>query len=153
MDGHTALLLMRAKRQQAEAEIAAPHKAEADRAMRVARDERDARKRLERLLQSELLPHILEQVGRNLGEGVHREIMKAVGSQKSFTGTTTLNLPTEMLLAADPKSVVGRVVDWWKLDVAPKMSIASAMDVADQTVQVMDIRLPAMGYREAIYDR
>lgn len=153
MDGYTALALMRAKRARDEAEAAAPHIATAKRYAALADDERRARVGLERLLQSKLLPHVMAQVGRNLGEGVHREIMKAVGSQKSYTGTTTLQLPTAMLLAADPESVVGRVVDWWRSSVAPKMSVSCGTDVAELSVQVLDIRLPAMGYRERIYDQ
>lgn len=145
MDGYTALALMRAKRARDEAELAAPHKARAD-------EERRARIGLERLLQSKLLPQVLEQIGRNLGQGVHREIMKAIGSQRSFTGMTTLELPTDMLLAADPKSIVARVVDWWRHDVAPKMSVSSGLDIEDKHVLTVDIRLPEMGYRERVLD-
>jgi hypothetical protein len=152
MTQYPLLAALRATREREEAELAAPHIEAARRSAMIAAEERQARIGLERLLQSKLLPHVLKQVGHNLGEGVHREIMKAVSQQKGFSGTTTLRLPTEMLLAADPKSVVGRVVDWWRQDVAPKMSLSAGTDIADRSVQVLDIRLPQMGYREAVWD-
>jgi hypothetical protein len=147
------LAAMRAKREQIEADLAAPHIAEARRAMALASAERDARVGLERLCQSKLMPYVMESVGRNLGEGVHREIMKAVSSQKSFTGTTKLELPTSMLMAADPESVIARVVEWWRRSVAPKMNLSAMMQPSDRSVLVLDIRLPEMGYREAVHDR
>lgn len=152
MNGYTALALMRAKRERDEAEAAAPHIATAKRYAQIADEEKRARLGLERLLQSKLLPHVLEQIGRNLGEGVYREIMKAISSQKSFTGTTTLKLPTDMLMSADPKSIVARVVDWWKRDVAPKMSVSAGAEISDRSVLTVDIRLPTMGYRERVHD-
>ena len=152
MNGYTALMLMRAKRERDEAELAAPHIAAAASARYLAHQEQKAREGLERILQSKLLPHVMEQVGRNLGEGVYREIMKAVTSQKSFTGTTTLKLPTDMLMAADPKSVVARVVEWWRSSVAPKMSVSAMTDIAESHVTTIDIRLPPMGYRERVFD-
>lgn len=152
MNGYTALMLMRAKRERDEAELAAPHIAAATHARSVADEERRARQGLERILQGKLLPHVMEEVGRNLGQGVHREIMKAITSQKSFAGTTTLELPTGMLMAADPKSVVARVVEWWRSSVAPKMSVSAMTDIAESHVTTLDIRLPPMGYRERVFD-
>jgi hypothetical protein len=143
---------MRAKYRSEEAEIAAPHKAEASRALALAREERDAREKLERLLQNKMLPHILEKIGHKLGDGVHREIMNAVSSQKSFTGITKLELPTSMLVSADPGSVVGRIVDTWRTKTAPRMSIRAGVSPLDRSITVLDIRLPEMGYREQVLD-
>lgn len=152
MDGYTALMLMRAKRERDVAEAAASYIEDASRERDVAAEERRAREGLERILQSKLLPQVMEAVGRKLGDGVYREIMKAVTSQKSFTGTTKLELPTDMLMSADPKSVVARVVDWWRSSVAPKMSVSAMCDVVEPTVTTIDVRLPAMGYRERVMD-
>lgn len=145
---------MRAKRELIEAEIAAPYRAETIRANMLAVQEREARAGLERIMRSEILPHILRSIGHKLGDAVHHEIMKAVGKQKGFSSTTTLELPTSMLLSADPKSVVARVVDWWKQETAPRMSLRAfkgEMEVKSH-VTVLDIRLPEMGYREHVAD-
>lgn len=147
------LAAMRTKREQTEAEIAEPHVVAKQMALAIAAEEKAARVKLERLVQSKLMPHIMENVGRNLGDGLFKEIMKAIAAQKSFSGTTKLELPTDMLMGADPKSVVARVVEWWRHDVFPKMNIAAMTEPADARVLMLDIRLPSMGYREAVYDR
>lgn len=155
MSSYPLLQAMRAKRERIEAEIAAPYRAETIRANMLAVQEREARAGLERIMRSEMLPHILREIGHKLGEGVHREIMKAIGKQKGFSGTTTLELPTDMLLAADPKSVVARVVDWWKSETAPRMSLRAFKGDMEMKshVTTLDIRLPEMGYREQVMDR
>lgn len=153
MDGHTALLMMRAKRLRDEAETAAPYKADVDRAREAANGERRAREGLERIMRSKLLPHILEDIGHKISLALHDEIMKAVCEQKDFSGMTTLSLPTGMLLAADQTSTVARVVDRWRNTVAPKMSFAAGTEISSRGMTVLDIRLPEMGYREAVYDQ
>lgn len=152
MSQYPLLATMRAKRKRDEAELAAPHIAAVQRALAIAREEQKARQMLERLMQNKLLPHVMEGVGRNLGEGVYKEVMRAIASQKSFTGTTKLELPTDMLMSADPKSVVASVVDWWRHDVAPKMDIRAMTEPTDASVLVLDIRLPSMAYRQAVFD-
>lgn len=149
------LAAMRARRAQQEAEISAPHRAAAAQANQRAAEERKAREGLEALLRSKLLPHVLDEIGHKLGDAVHNEIMKAVSAQKGFGGTTTLQLPTDMLLSADRNSVVGRVVDWWKSEVAPRMDVRAHRDGAAPVKShhtILDIRLPQMGYRHAVMD-
>lgn len=148
------LAAMRAKAEREEAEIAAPHAARAARADMRAEQERSARVALERMMKNEMLPHVMREIGHRLGDGVHREIMKAVSSQKSFTGTTRLELPTDMLLSADPKSVVARVVDWWRAETAPRMRLhAFKADVDLQHRQTtIEVRVPELTYRHVVMD-
>jgi hypothetical protein len=150
------LAAMRAKRLAVETEIAAPYKAVADRMTAVASAERNAREGLERLLRSPVLDRVYDAIGRNLGEHVYREIMKTLSAQKAYAETTTLVLPTGMLMSADPKSVVARVVDWWKSETAPRMRLRVDADpsaIVDQSYTTLDIRLPEIGYRERVMNR
>jgi len=151
MTRYPLLAELRARRQRLEAEIAAPHAANAVRAWEEAARERREREALERIMGNKLLPHILEHIGHKLSERLYREIMQAVAKSETATGVTTLELPTEMLISADRKSIVSRVVDWWKMDCAPKVSFRARESVKSRST-VLDIRLPAMGYREAIED-
>jgi hypothetical protein len=142
---------LRAQRMREEAEIAAPYRAETIRANMLAVQEREARAGLENLIRNELLPHILRDVGHKLADGVDREIMKAIGQQRGFSGVTKLELPTDMLLMADPKSIVARVVEWWRRDVAPRMEVRGVADVKRRAT-ILDIRLPSMVYRERVIE-
>ena len=148
------LAAMRAKADREEAEIAAPHAAQAARADMRAEQERSARVALERLMKNEIVPHVMREIGHRLGEGVHREIMKAISSQKSFTGTTRLEVPTDMLLSADPKSVVARVVDWWRSETAPRMrlyALKGDMDMQSRQTTI-EVRVPELTYRHVVMD-
>lgn len=144
------LAAMRAQAQRREDEIAAPHRAAVDHARQIAREERTAREGLERLLRSPIIKQVVEKIGHEVGDHVYHEIMKAIASQRGFAATTTIEVPTSMLMAADPKSIVSRVVDWWKRETAPKMRVRAMADVATMHHTVIDIRLPEMGYREAV---
>lgn len=148
------LAAMRAKAEREEAEIAAPHVASANLANARAEQERSARAALEKLLRNEMLPHVVREIGHRLGEGVHREILQAISKQKSFTGTTHLELPTNMLLAADPKSVVARVVDWWRQETAPKMRLRAFKGEMDmrQMQTTIEVRVPELTYRHVVMD-
>lgn len=154
MSSYPLLQAMRARRDRIESEIAAPYRDETVRANVRAVQERETRVALERMMRNEILPHVLREIGRKLGAHVHDEIMRAIAKQQSLSGTTTLKLPTSMLLAADQTSVVARVVDWWKTETAPRMSLRAFKGEMEMKsgVTVLDIRLPEMGYRHHVED-
>jgi hypothetical protein len=152
MDGYTALLVMRAKRQALEAELAAPHKEAADRSAAIALEERRARQGLERLLASKMLPEIIQRFSRDVARYAQDGIWKAVAHASKASPTTTLEVPTDMLQYADPESVLSRVVDWWRNETLPKMEfrVDADMALAKSDMMVLDIRMPQMGYRQAV---
>lgn len=152
MSRYPRLAALRAQRQSAENEIAAPHKAVADAALQRAREERHAREGLERIMASKLAPRIIDEVGHMMGRGLYPEIMKSLRSIGAVTGTTVIEVPTDMLMAADPKSIVARVVDWWRSETAPRMSfraVTGEMEIT-QNLTVFDVHVPEMRYRHAV---
>ena len=155
MTRYPMLEAMRARRQQVEDDLSAPHRAAAEQAREIAHQEREARRGLEGIMRSELLPHVLREIGHKIGEAVHREIRKAVSQQRGLGGETTLTLPTYMLLEADPKSVVARVIEEWRYQTAPKIELRAFKGEAEvkNHTTVLDIRLPMMGYRHIVADQ
>lgn len=148
------LEMMRARRQLAENEITAPHRAAAEQAAQMARQERAAREGLERLMRSEIMPHLMKQVASEMGRGLYAEIMKALRGIGATTGTTTITVPTDMLLGADPDSIVARTIKWWKSETAPRMELRAFKGEQEirNGVTMLEVRLPAMGYRHAVAD-
>ena len=93
MDGYTALLVMRAKRQALEAELAKPYKEAAARSEAIANEERRARQGLERLLASKMLPEIIQRFSRDVARSAQDGIWKAVAQASNAAPTTTLVRP------------------------------------------------------------
>lgn len=148
------LAMMRAQRQRLEDEISAPHRAAAARSTQIAREERAAREGLERIMRSKAAPHIIEHLGREMGHGFYTEIMKAMHSIGSVTGTTTITVPTGMLLSCDRDSIVSKTVEWWKAETMPRMSFAAYKGEQEikSGVTVIDVRVPELRYRHRMAD-
>ena len=148
------LEMMRARRQAEINELAAPYIASAQRSAAMANEEREARRGLERVMRSEMLPRVMDHMAHSLGEYAFRGIREAVMKAGKFAPTTTIEVPTDMLMSGDPRSVIGRVVDWWKRETAPRMSVRAfkGMQGISQGVTVLDVRMPEMAYRHAMHD-
>lgn len=148
------LEMMRAKRLQREAEIAAPYVAEASRARQTAQLERDARQGLERAMSSKLAPMIFDRMAADIASELEHAILKAVVSAAKFAPETTITVPTGMLMHADRNSVVSRVVDWWKMETAPKISFRAVrgdMEI-QSSVTTIEVRVPELRCRHAFAD-
>lgn len=150
MDGYTALLLMREKREREEAELTAPYAAEVAHLFAQTTEARRAYKRLEDTLRDQLLPHLLDQIGRKLGDGLYREVMKVV-AHSSMDEFATFTLPTRLLIAADPQSIVGRIVAEWKSQTMPRIKVSAMQALGrEQSRSLLDVRIPELRYRESI---
>ena len=105
-------------------------------------------------MRSKMAPVMVEQISREMGRGFYSEIMKALASLGGATATTTITVPTGMLLSADRDSVVSRVVDWWKSETMPRMSLRAFKGEGEfrQGVTMLDVRVPELHYRHAISD-
>ncbi|MGE3914074.1 MAG: hypothetical protein AB7F78_00125 [Hyphomicrobiaceae bacterium] len=148
------LAMLRARRQRWENELAAPHRAAAGRALQVAREERAAREGLERIMRSSVAPAIMDHMARDMGRGFYGEIMKAMRGISALSGTTTITVPTGMLMGADRESIVFRVVDWWRSENVPRMSfraIRGEMEHRD-AVTVIEVQVPELRYRHRVAD-
>ena len=137
-----------------EAEVAAPYKLLLDEALARERDARSALAGLERIMRSDLAPKIMDYVAHEMGRGFYTEIMKALSSIGAVTGTTTITVPTGMLLGADRDSIVARVIDWWKSETAPRMSFRAFKGEQEiqESVTVLDVRVPELRYRHRVAD-
>lgn len=148
------LAAMRAKRQRIEDEISEPHRKAALHSAMIANQEREARAGLERIMASKMAPRIMDVVSEEMGRGIYRALHDAIAKQKSFTGTTKLELPTMMLMQGDPESIVGRVVDWWKRTTAPKISFRAYRGEAEmkQRATRLTVSIPDMHYSHLVAD-
>lgn len=154
MSRYPLLDAMRARRQREEGDIAAPHKKRAEISAQVAREERAAREGLERIMQSKVAPRVLDEIGRTMGRELERAIMEAAVKALKVAPETTITVPTGMLMYADPKSMVSRVVDWWKMENAPKMKFRAFKGEMEfrQHVTTVEVSIPEMRYRQMVAD-
>ena len=148
---------MRAQRQREEDEIAAPHRADAARSRRAAYEEREARLGLERIMGSKVAPFLVRELGATMGRELERRIVDAAieaTAGKKTSPETTIVVPTSMLMYADPKTLVARVVDWWKRENAPRMEFRAfkgEMEIKS-SVTTVEVRIPEMRYRHQVAD-
>lgn len=146
---------MRARRNRIEAEIAAPYRAETVRANMLAAQERDARVGLERAMASRIAPMIIDDMSRNMSRALEREIMKASVQALKSEPTTKIEVPTGMLLRTDPRSIVSRVIDWWKLESAPRImfrAIPRGDTPISSHVTRLRVSVPELHYEHMVED-
>jgi hypothetical protein len=146
------LRAMRARRQQIEAELSAPYRAAADRAQQDANAEREARRGLERVMGSKIGKIVVEQIGHRMSEGVRRHMIEAIAKARGKPSVITLEFMSDELQWIDPDSMERRVLERWKEQTMPRASFRSMTDMVDTTVTVLDVRVPELGYREAVHN-
>lgn len=147
MDGHTALLLMRAKRKREEEEISQACRQQLAGALSRAYVAEEGLRQAERLLEAEFRPHLFEQIGRKLSDGLYREVMKAV-HHSGMNELVIFTLPTRLLTTADPQSTVARVVNEWKLRTTPRIKVSAMQAPSSAQHLTLDVQIPELRYRE-----
>lgn len=147
------LTAMRAERKRREDEIAAPFIAETQRALAVAVAEQNARVGLERIMRSKFAPVLLDEIAHKFADYAYRGILDIARSKLALTGMVALEVPASMLHSADPRTTLGRIVDWWKREAAAKCSFRAVADAGMEmtsSYSVIEVRVPEMAYRESV---
>ena len=154
----THLQAMRIAQAQREAPIREPLEQELRLCARLLQQTRSALATLERVVGTALGEHIVGKIGRDMAGQVRRQIMEAVVKARRADASgppawIDVRLSSDDVLWMDANSIERRVLEEWKEQAAPKLSLRAITDepiAMAKDITVLDVRVPAFDYRQCI---
>lgn len=144
---------MRAQRQRRDDEVTAPYRATISGLQSVNSALRATIRKIETAMGTEIGKHILDYVGEQISIKLMRIVHEAVSkAHRTSAAAVKITLPADIFRFSDPHSVQSDILRRYAQESAPRLSLRIDEDTPDQ-VTVVDIRLPELGYRHAMYNR
>jgi hypothetical protein len=140
---------MRAERLRREAEITASFRAELTACSDAVRRLRSTIRELERIVGSEIAQHVVREVAHSLSGELRRLVYEAVARTRGPTDPVAFTLPGDVLRFMDPKSLERSILDQYANEALPALSLGAEPSLEDAAT-ILDIRIPAVGYRRSI---
>ncbi len=143
---------MRADVARREAELAKPLREQVARSQQIASTEAQRRQNAERALASRFLPDISHRTANLFERKVEEEITRAchVALRGAEPGADlTIKLPFHVAAYADPRSVVNRALERWRMEALPRADFDSFLDTHQRSTTIQ-IRVPEMTFRHDV---
>lgn len=151
------LSALRAAREQREAPIREPLELELRRSAQMISEARASQRAVERLIGSDIGKHVVKEIGFHMSNAIRQKIVEAIiAAVPGGTGRLEfieLHLSSGEIAWLDPASIERRALDAWKDQALPRLSInvdAGSSIAREQHVTIMDVRIPALGYRQHV---
>lgn len=144
----TLLEQMRMQRDQREAPLLEPYKAELRSAAITVRDLRENLRRIERFMGTEIAKHVISRIGHDASRRIMETIYKAVSAARGEPKPVRITLPADAVRFMDPRSIESEVLSQYASRNLPDMSLSLDAS-ADQHIATVDIRVPPLGCRIA----
>lgn len=109
----------------------------------------DRLRSLEKLVGSEVGKMAVEVIGHNLANEMRRIVVEALMKSGHKQEEITLTFPSDMIRFMDPKSIERQVLDEYMHRNVPRLRL-NAFKQMQESVTVLDIRIPELGFRKAI---
>lgn len=142
---------MRMQRDQREAPLLEPYKAELRSAAMTIRDLRDRLRQIEQFMGKEIAKHVIGQISHDVSRRLMETIYKAVRAATGEPKPVRITLPSDVMRFSDPRSIESHVLQEYAQRSLPDHLSLSIDGVApDQHVMTVDIRVPTLGCRMAV---
>lgn len=154
MTGKISLLeQMRAARQRREDEITAPYQDELDSVYfqigSLARRLRD----IEATLGTKMGEEMIARASYEMSGAVRRAVVEAATKAGRAAKAFTVRLPADIMAFFDSRSVENEILSRYRAEALPRLSLRvedGMSPASEQSVTVVDIRVPSLGYRQAV---
>jgi hypothetical protein len=152
MRKHSLLEQLRTARDNREREATEPLAT----ALRMAESQADnlhrALKAIEKLMGSEMAANVKEQIAHELSRAIHSKIREAFLNvdRRKASEVVTISLPRSEFLFADPRSIEARLLARYLTENVRGMSVRVKPE-AEACVSYLDIQIPPLAMRQAIY--
>lgn len=142
---------LRAERERHEAEITAPLRDAMDHLRQRVHSLESRLRAVEKALGSEIASLVVERISAGVAVELRQKIMEAAAKAAGSREPVTLTIDQDILRFMDPRSLEREILDRYASRALPTLRLDAEFDPA-KAVTVVDIHIPALGYRHAMAD-
>ena len=141
---------LRAERERAEDQITAPYKAEIVSAAGMIQSLRRRLSEIEKMMGSRLAGEIESRMADELTQSLMRIVTEAAAKASGPFSPVTVTFPAEVARFILPSTIEAEIVKRYRQDTMPRLRLSVDEMSSDECATVIDIRLPALGFRQVV---